>query len=172
MGSKEYNMRLIEMVAVSVHQIAVALFNLAPKSHTPEHIKFVTEWQEPSGWVEYYDRKMWEEPLFPPRPTHFFHCQYLDFDLYPNGLADVAGYWAEDQILGGVAVFDRGQSGTEVSNRSLGPAQAFLFTDYSLPVQRCFPPFRKARRDISRLVLTGKPANHAGRFLVGQDTSG
>ncbi|KFA56062.1 hypothetical protein S40293_00044 [Stachybotrys chartarum IBT 40293] len=113
MGSKEFNMRLVEMVAVSVHQIAVALFNLAPESHTSEHIKFATEWQKPAGWFECYGRRTWEEPLFPPPRTHFFHCAYLDFDLYPNGLADVAGYWAEDRILGGVVVFDRGQSGIE-----------------------------------------------------------
>ncbi|KFA60444.1 hypothetical protein S40285_08269 [Stachybotrys chlorohalonatus IBT 40285] len=115
MGSKDFNMRLVEMVAVSVHQIAVALFKLAPKSHTSEHIKSVTEWQKPAGWFECYGRRTWEEPLFPPPPTHFFHCAYLDFDLYPHGLADVAGYWAEDRILGGVVVFDRGQSGTELT---------------------------------------------------------
>lgn len=120
MGTNEFNMRLIEMVAVSVHQIAGALFNLLPKAHTQEHIKLVTEWQKPSGWVEYYGRRRWKEPLFPPRPTHFFHCDYLDFDLYPDGLADVVGYWAEDRILGGVVVFDRGQSGTEVSDKSSG----------------------------------------------------
>lgn len=107
-------MRLVELVAVAIHSIAVTLFKLEPKSHTPEHIDFVTKWDRPAGWNDSFGRKMWVEPFFPPRPTHFFHCEYLDFDLYPNGLADVAGYWAEDQIFGGVFVFDRGQSGTEV----------------------------------------------------------
>src|SRR5690606_28522624 len=27
--------------------------------------------------------------------------------VYPESVADVVGYWAEDRILGGVAVFDR-----------------------------------------------------------------
>jgi hypothetical protein len=28
-------------------------------------------------------------------------------DVYPDGVADMVGYWAEDRILGGVTVFDR-----------------------------------------------------------------
>jgi hypothetical protein len=133
-GSTEFNLRLLEIVAVSLHQIAVILFNLTPKAHTPEYIANVTDWQEPAGWVEYMGRKTWEEPFFPPRPTHFFHCAYLDFDLYPNGLADVAGYWAEDQIFGGVVLFDRGQSGTEVSNKLSSTTQSIPYTNCSLLV--------------------------------------
>jgi hypothetical protein len=38
----------------------------------------------------------------------------MDYDQYPDGLADVAGYWAEDRIFGGVVLFDRGDSGYEV----------------------------------------------------------
>ena len=162
MGSRDFNMRLIEMVAVSVHQIAVALFDLVPKAHTSEYIKFVTEWQRPSGWVEEFGRRTWEEPMFPPRPTHFFHCGYLDFDLYPNGLADVAGYWAEDRILGGVVVFDRGQSGTEVSDKSLDITRDFLYIDYFLLVQRYIPPLREKPGDLSHLAVTAKPTDSAG----------
>lgn len=36
-------------------------------------------------------------------------------DGYPNGLADVVGYWAEARIFGGVVLFDRGESELEVS---------------------------------------------------------
>lgn len=57
--------------------------------------------------------------MWPPPPTHFFHCQYVDFDLYPHGIADVAGYWTEDQIFGGVFVFDRELNGTDVRYRLL-----------------------------------------------------
>jgi hypothetical protein len=104
------------MVAVAVHQIAVELFKLSPKSHSPEFIAQVTEWQQPTGWVEWYGRKQWEEPLFPPPQTHFLHDAYTDSDIYPHGVADMAGYWAEDRIFGGVIVFDRGESGKEVSS--------------------------------------------------------
>lgn len=116
-GTKEFKMRLVEMVAVSLHQIAVYLFNSSPKSHTPEYIKYVTEWQIPTGWVERFETKFWEEPMFPPPQTHFLHASYTDSDMYPNGVADMAGYWAEDRIVGGVVLFDRGDSGHEVRNR-------------------------------------------------------
>ncbi len=31
----------------------------------------------------------------------------VQHDIYPDGVADIAGYWAEDRILGGVTVFGR-----------------------------------------------------------------
>lgn len=34
---------------------------------------------------------------------------------YPNGLADVVGYWAEYRIFGGIVLFDRGANEEEVS---------------------------------------------------------
>jgi hypothetical protein len=117
LGSKDFKLRLIEMVAVAVHQIAADLFNFSPKSHTPEFIKYVTEWQKPTGWVEFFGHREWQEPLFAPPETNFLHASYTDSDLYPNGVADMAGYWVEDRIFGGVVVFDRGESGTEVCNR-------------------------------------------------------
>lgn len=42
-----------------------------------------------------------------PRRTFFVHQAYLDEDIYPEGIADIVGYWTEDRMLGGVAVFDR-----------------------------------------------------------------
>lgn len=41
------------------------------------------------------------------RPTLFYHPKYIDTDVYPEGAADMVGYWAEDRILGGVVNFDR-----------------------------------------------------------------
>jgi hypothetical protein len=49
-------------------------------------------------------------------PTPFYHRSYLAHAQYPNGVADVVGYWAEAKIFGGVVIFDRGESGTEVSD--------------------------------------------------------
>lgn len=43
----------------------------------------------------------------PPRPTLFNHPYYVDLEIYPEGLADIAGYWAEDRIVGGIVLFDR-----------------------------------------------------------------
>lgn len=116
-GTKVFKMRLVEMVAVSLHQIAAYLFNSSPKSHPPEYIKHVTEWQRPTGWVEERGGKSWQESMFAPPQTHFLHTSYTDYDLYPNGVADMAGYWAEDRIFGGVVLFDRGDSGHEVRSK-------------------------------------------------------
>ena len=43
-----------------------------------------------------------------------FHDCYTEFKDYPFGLLDVVGYWAETQVFGGVLLFDRGDSGSEV----------------------------------------------------------
>jgi hypothetical protein len=39
----------------------------------------------------------------------------MEHAQYPEGIADMVGYWAKDRILGGVVLFDRGESGNEVS---------------------------------------------------------
>jgi hypothetical protein len=98
--SQEFELRLIELLAVSCHQIAVHLFELDDGVH--KH-RLYEEWRH-SG------RKSGEYFA----PTAFFHGSYVDSDQYPNGVADVVGYWAEAKIFGGVVVFDRGPSGTEV----------------------------------------------------------
>jgi hypothetical protein len=51
-------------------------------------------------------------PLYPTPPwkTLFTHPYYGAEDQYPEGRADVVGYWAEDQIFGGVVLFDRSQT--------------------------------------------------------------
>lgn len=53
-------------------------------------------------------------PKMPRRPAEFFHMFYMDWEHYPCGVADVVGYWAEYQLFGGVVLFDRGMSKTEV----------------------------------------------------------
>lgn len=47
-------------------------------------------------------------------PTAFCHAFYTAVEQYPNGVADVVAYWAEAKIFGGVVLFDRGESETEV----------------------------------------------------------
>ncbi|KAK3899210.1 hypothetical protein C8A05DRAFT_46661 [Staphylotrichum tortipilum] len=89
-GSRVFKVRFLELVAVSVHQLAALLFNLGVYMHTggPEDVERVTQYQGP--------------PLAPglavciPEVTLFNHHGYLDDDIYPEGAADVAGYWAED----------------------------------------------------------------------------
>jgi hypothetical protein len=54
-----------------------------------------------------------------PPPTLFWTGAYMDWLQYPNGLADMAGYWAETRVFGGVVLFDRGESENEVSSETL-----------------------------------------------------
>ena len=54
-----------------------------------------------------------------------FHDCYISFQNYPFGLLDVVGYWAETQLFGGVLVFDRGDSGSEVCQHLQIPMSPF-----------------------------------------------
>ncbi|KAK4246585.1 hypothetical protein C7999DRAFT_42006 [Corynascus novoguineensis] len=112
--SREFKMCLVELVAAGIHQIAAILFQSDDKTHTKEHIHTVHSWKREPEWEDMGRREPVLFEYFDPPPTLFCHCEYLDHhQQYPHGLADVAGYWAEDRILGGIAVFDRGKSGTE-----------------------------------------------------------
>ncbi|KAM5347553.1 hypothetical protein ACJ41O_007377 [Fusarium nematophilum] len=104
-GSKAFNVRLVELVAVSLHQIGALLFQLNFRMHQGD-IDSITNWKilPQEGLVD-----------VPPSPTLFNHPYYLDADVYPEGVADIIGYWAEDRVLGGVAVFDRRAEDSAVS---------------------------------------------------------
>ena len=84
-----------------MHQLGALLFRLDACMHQGgrQDVERADQYQEPPL----------APGLFVPRPrvTLFSHHGYLAHDVYPEGVADVVGYWAEDRILGGVAVFDR-----------------------------------------------------------------
>ncbi len=112
-GSLQFKNRLIELVARSIHQIAVFLFQREPKLHAGD-IDSVVSWKEEEQWFMVNGRRRVYLTPWEPWPTLFFHVDYIDYEQYPDGLADMAGYWAEDRIFGGVLVFDRGIVGDEV----------------------------------------------------------
>lgn len=101
-------MRLLELTAVALHQIAVHLFQLNANLHNPAttqgfDINSVVTWQpEPDEFLVNVE----------PWPTLFAHRYFTAHEQYPNGVADMVGYWAEDRILGGVAIFDRSEAWT------------------------------------------------------------
>jgi hypothetical protein len=86
------------MTAEAVHEVAVQLFNLESNLHIEDSI---------TSWVPSKDDQFWE--FFPGGawPTLFRHAWYVDYEQYPNGVADMVGFWAEARILGGVVLFDR-----------------------------------------------------------------
>lgn len=106
--SQAFHLRLIELTAVAVHQIAVYLFQLGETLHDPAStngadVETVTRWElapDPEGFGV----------RVKPWPTLFTHPHFAAHEEYPEGIADAVGYWAEDRILGGVALFDRSQA--------------------------------------------------------------
>jgi hypothetical protein len=95
----------MEIVAHICHDIATRLFiNAGGGLHKPDP-KDAQPPQLPG-----------ELPLVPvpPKPTELYHPDYQAWDQYPKGIADITGYWAEYRLFGGVVLFDRGESGTEV----------------------------------------------------------
>jgi hypothetical protein len=89
------------MVAVALHQFGVLLHQLGFRMHQGD-IGYMTNWTSPKPSFAEDD---WE-PI-PPPPTLFYNSFYADWEIYPEGVADMIGYWAECRILGGVVLFDR-----------------------------------------------------------------
>jgi len=99
-------MRLIEIAVVGCHQIAAYIFELDDGAHKR---------QVHQDWLQSPAAHKWREIRGrAPPPGAFFHRYYLAPEQYPRSLADVAGYWAEGKIFGGVVLFDRGETETEV----------------------------------------------------------
>ncbi|KAK7431843.1 hypothetical protein QQZ08_001461 [Neonectria magnoliae] len=106
-GTKAFNLRLIEMVVVACHQIGAYLYDLDGGIHKHQ---LHQDWRD-----ELYPQLgngMHPDGYFLPHAA-FFHISYQYPDQYPHGNADVAGYWAEGKIFGGVVVFDRGETDKE-----------------------------------------------------------
>ncbi|KAF4946780.1 hypothetical protein FGADI_10984 [Fusarium gaditjirri] len=105
-ASRSFQLRLIEMTACALHQIGVRLAQLE-KVHDPA----TTAGHDVESTIK------WERPpddfcRVPPKPTMFVATQFIAYDRYPNGVDDMVGYWAENRILGGVALFDHSQEWT------------------------------------------------------------
>ena len=97
--SRLEDLRLLEMVAVSLHFLAGAIYasshpdkDISPPNNPNDHRFYMTF----HFWVDFYQ------------------ASFKSYLRYPFGLLNVVGYWAETQILGGVFLFQRGPSGGEV----------------------------------------------------------
>ena len=109
---------MLDLLARSIHCIAVSISRSTVKLHSQEEIGITTSYQDPPIVCEVGNDTSQGTMTFPPKPpvpSLFFHSKYLNHEEYPFGVHDVVGYWAEDRIFGGVVLFDRGESGTEVS---------------------------------------------------------
>lgn len=104
-----WKLRLTELLAVAIHDIAAMLWSLDDGVH--KHAELET-WLTSRLASEPQDK--FERVNLRPH-TWFWHYDYQDYDQYTKGIADIVGYWAETQIFGGVVLFDRGESDEEVS---------------------------------------------------------
>ncbi|KAI0005225.1 hypothetical protein F4779DRAFT_621142 [Xylariaceae sp. FL0662B] len=142
LDSDEFNLRLIELTAVACHQVAVHLYQLDDGVH--KH-------QEHETWLEEALSHLPEDQpyaarLLPPATT-FFHWHYQASHQYPHGIADVVGYWAEAKIFGGVVVFDRGESESEIR-------RVFLHANRFSGPRTLYPPTESQYRDLIRFLLS------------------
>ncbi|KAJ4310293.1 hypothetical protein N0V84_011045 [Fusarium piperis] len=110
-GSHDFNLRLIELVVVACHQIAAYLFELDDGVH--KHEVYDSWMQQQLMESVLQSRPGKAKSMYNIPPAAFFHLSYVYPDQYPRGVADVAGYWAEGKIFGGVVVFDRGETEQE-----------------------------------------------------------
>ncbi|KAE8332207.1 hypothetical protein BDV39DRAFT_200359 [Aspergillus sergii] len=101
MGSRDFKLRLLEMVAISFHNIVAHLFQ--------------------SFEADPYDWPSRNRVPHPRESTWFYHSDYLDHDKYPLGVSDVVGYWAEKQVFWGVVLFDRGETDNEYRDAFIHP---------------------------------------------------
>ena len=109
-GSRQFRLRLIELLAVACHDLAASLHQeYGGGFHRGAH-----SWRQPKSWSTRWPAGVAPPPSPEPLPTVFYHSAYDAFDQYPRGVADMVGYWAEARIFGGVVTFDRGEDGTAV----------------------------------------------------------
>ena len=131
-GSPEFDLRLVEMTAVACHSIAVRLFQMDDGVHKRSvHMDWLTSEMQ----SQVLSQRFYSVPL-PMTPFH--HRAYTAIEQYPDGEADIVGYWAECMIFGGVVVFDRGKSDSECNavyfhdGRDGGPFTLYPPTDDQL----------------------------------------
>ena len=97
-------LRLMEMIAIACYDIAAFLFHSVDGGlHKGTQI-----WRRDPSTLRLLLLNV------EPPPTVFFRKDYDAIDQYPQGGADMVGYWAEYRIFGGVVLFDRGESEIEV----------------------------------------------------------
>ncbi|KAE8359446.1 hypothetical protein BDV27DRAFT_149586 [Aspergillus caelatus] len=104
-GSRDFKLRLLEIAAISFHNIVAHLFQSLEA--------------DPDAWPSR------NHVPHPREPTWFYHSDYLDHDQYPLRISDVVGYWAEKQVFGGVVLFDRGETGNECRDAFIHPDNGY-----------------------------------------------
>ncbi|KAK3293434.1 uncharacterized protein B0H64DRAFT_326608 [Chaetomium fimeti] len=159
-GSRGFKTRLIELVAVAVHQIAALLYELDTSVHKDDGI---TDWTPPKSDTFY--RKWYPDG---PRPTLFHHAWYLDYAQYPRQVADMVGYWAEARILGGVVLFDRRDP--KVS-RDADPDAVYFHSDRYEVTYRIYQLLPEQRNALLDFLLGDEPPSGSPLPILGDQNN-
>ncbi|KAJ2990395.1 hypothetical protein NUW58_g2425 [Xylaria curta] len=155
-NSPAFHTRLIEMIAVAVHQIAAQIFKSETGCHQDDG---TTTWQCPPG-------SAYAEAHKSIPPTLFIFHYYCYYEQYPDGVADGVGYWAESQILGGVVLFDRREPGSppNLSNDlEVDPNAIYMHSDVYGRTYRIYQLTDSQREQLIEFLLSKPtlPAAHA-----------
>lgn len=142
-GSKAFKTRLIELVSVTLHQFRVILSQLSFLLHQGD-LESIEKWQMP---VSEYS----PNPL-PPPASIFSHSAFSHHKLYPDGVHDMAGYWAEDRILGGVAIFNR----LEEQKSPNAPPNIFFLASRADVTKLAFQLTDKQQDSLLNFLLSGQ----------------
>ncbi|KAH6895895.1 hypothetical protein B0T10DRAFT_587445 [Thelonectria olida] len=108
MNQQQHARGILILLVVARHQIAVYLYELDDGAHKHEVYARWAEHRRSEG------KNGLDQSGYLMAPVAFFHRRFNFLQRYPNGLADVVGYWAEGKIFGGAIVFDRGETEQEV----------------------------------------------------------
>ncbi|KAI0006496.1 hypothetical protein F4779DRAFT_629777 [Xylariaceae sp. FL0662B] len=143
-GSRAFDVHLIELVARSVHQIAVLLFKQGPIR--PEDDPLLS-------WRPSEDSMSTLYPMGFPS-TFFLHHWYRDYDQYPEGIADGVRYWAESRIFGGVVLFDRRTPG---SAEGVEPDAIYFHSDNRDVTYRIYRLLDDQKQQLLQFLLSEVP---------------
>jgi hypothetical protein len=141
---------------VAVHQIAAILFGLDTSVHKDDGI---TEWAPPIS-----DSWFWKWYPEGPLPTLFRHHWYKDYDQYPGHVADMAGYWAEARILGGVVLFDRRKPETDPG---ADPDAVYFHSDRHGVTYRIYQLLPEERKALLDFLTADEPPSASPLPILG-----
>lgn len=87
--------------------------------------------------------------------TPFCVTEYTMKNQYPDGVADVVGYWAENRILGGVVLLDRSDSWDDQRNPE---PNVFLHSSYHGVTFRVWRALDEQQQALVDFLLSRSPA--------------
>jgi hypothetical protein len=107
LNSSSFHLLLVELVAVAVHELAVLLYKVADTFHQGSNLARIPRPRDEDEDSDDYALVLRALDKAPRFPTPFTIPSYSDPEQYPEGVAALPGYWAEDRIFGGVVLFQR-----------------------------------------------------------------